>query len=93
METGEGSIQREFPDQDKLPDQQIIEKQRNEIIRLAVEKLPEKYRKIIILRHFEEKSYEEIAKIMKLPMGTVKVQLFRARELLYKELKDKLKNY
>jgi RNA polymerase sigma-70 factor (ECF subfamily) len=48
---------------------------------------------VIILRHFEDKSYEEIAKELKLPIGTVKVHLFRARELLYKKLKDKLRHY
>ncbi len=92
-ELEEDSIQREIPDWSKLPDRELFEKQRNEIIHQAINSLPEHYRKVIIMRHFEEKSYEEIAKELKLPIGTVKVQIFRARELLYKKLKDKLKQF
>ncbi len=92
-ELEEDSIQREIPDWSKLPDYELIEKQRNEIIHQAINSLPENYRKVIIMRHFEEKSYEEIAKELKIPIGTVKVQIFRARELLYKKLKDKLRGY
>ncbi len=92
-ELEEDSIQREIPDWSKLPDRELFEKQRNEIIHQAINSLPEHYRKVIIMRHFEEKSYEEIANELKLPIGTVKVQIFRARELLYKNLKDKLKQY
>ncbi len=50
----------------------------------AIDALPEKYRKVIQLRHVEEKSYEEIARQLRLPIGTVKAHIFRARELLYK---------
>lgn len=92
-ELEEDSIHREIPDWSKLPDYELIEKQRNEIIHQAINSLPEHYRRVIIMRHFEEKSYEEIAKELKLPIGTVKAQIFRARELLYKKLKDKLKHY
>ncbi len=92
-ELEEDSIQREIPDWSKLPDRELFEKQRNEIIHQAINSLPEHYRKVIIMRHFEEKSYKEIANELKLPIGTVKVQIFRARELLYKNLKDKLKQY
>lgn len=92
-ELEEDSIQREIPDWTKLPDHELFQKQRNEIIHEAINSLPEHYRKVIIMRHFEDKSYEEIAKELKLPIGTVKVHIFRARELLYKRLKDKLKDY
>ncbi len=92
-ELEENSIQREIPDWSRLPDYELFQKQRNEIIQEAINSLPEHYRKVIIMRHFEDKSYEEIAKELKLPIGTVKVHIFRARELLYKKLKDKLSNY
>ncbi len=52
----------------------------------AVEKLPPDYRELIQLRHFAELSYEEIASMKKLPLGTVKNKLFRARNLLKDEL-------
>jgi len=44
---------------------------------------------VIELRHMEEKSYKEISDVLDKPLGTVKAHIFRARELLYKELKDK----
>ncbi len=72
-------------------DANIILEQRQQIINDAINSLPEKYKKIIELRHKEELSYEEIAEILNLPIGTVKAHLFRARELLNKYLKDKLK--
>ncbi len=93
LELEDDTVHREIPDWSKTPDYELIRKEKNEIIHQAINSLPEHYRKVIILRHFEDKSYEEIAKELKLPIGTVKVHLFRARELLYKKLKDKLKHY
>ncbi len=81
----------EIPDTTYSADANIILEQRQQIINDAIESLPEKYRKIIELRHKEELSYEEISEILNLPIGTVKAHLFRARELLNKYLKDKLK--
>jgi len=93
LELEEDTVHREIPDWSKTPDYELLKKEKNEIIHQAINSLPEHYRKVIILRHFEDKSYEEIAKELKLPIGTVKVHLFRARELLYKKLKDKLRHY
>jgi RNA polymerase sigma-70 factor (ECF subfamily) len=92
-EMDDSSITIEIPDWSRIPDSEIMKNQRNELIRKAIDALPEHYRRVIILRHFEDRTYEEIARILKLPLGTVKVHIFRARELLYKSLKDKLKNY
>jgi RNA polymerase sigma factor (sigma-70 family) len=93
LELEEDTVHREIPDWSKTPDYELLRKEKNEIIHQAINSLPEHYRKVIILRHFEDKSYEEIAKELKLPIGTVKIHLFRARELLYKKLKDKLRHY
>jgi RNA polymerase sigma-70 factor (ECF subfamily) len=60
------------------------------LITHAIEELPEKYRKVILLRHSDELSYEEIAEITKVPLGTVKARIFRAREMLKRKLRDKL---
>jgi RNA polymerase sigma-70 factor (ECF subfamily) len=57
-------------------------------MRSLVSKLKPRYRKLIELRYFNELSYEEIAEELELPIGTVKAQLFRARELLYNILKN-----
>jgi RNA polymerase sigma-70 factor (ECF subfamily) len=54
----------------------------------VVEKLKPHYRKLIKMRYFDELSYEEIVQQLGLPLGTVKVQLFRAREFLFNILKN-----
>jgi RNA polymerase sigma-70 factor (ECF subfamily) len=53
-----------------------------------VEKLKPRYKMLIEMRYFEELSYEEIAEKLELPLGTVKAQLFRAREFLQNILKN-----
>jgi len=57
-------------------------------IREAVDDLPPSYRELVILRHFNFRSYEEMAKITGLPLGTVKNRIFRARQMLMERLKD-----
>lgn len=89
VKTREGEMKMQLPDQDAKADRGIIRKQRQEMVREAIDDLPEKYRKVIEMRHMEEKSYQEIADVLDLPLGTVKAHIFRARELLYKALKDK----
>jgi len=54
----------------------------------AVRRLPEEYRELILLRHRHSCSYDEIARITALPLGTVKNRIFRAREILRRELRD-----
>ncbi|MCB0727426.1 MAG: sigma-70 family RNA polymerase sigma factor [Ignavibacteriae bacterium] len=83
----------EIPDHENKPDKHILDDQLKQIINEAIETLPPKYKSVIVLRHKEEKEYEEIAKELKIPLGTVKAHIFRGRELLNKYLKDKIKNY
>lgn len=91
MEESEYSF--ELPDTTYQPDKHIIQHQRSSLIEEAISTLPEKYRRVIILRHTEERDYAEIAKMLKLPIGTVKAHIFRARELLNKFLRDKISHY
>lgn len=70
------------------PEESLINQQRIKMMREIVQKLKPRYRKLIELRYFEELSYEEISDKLELPIGTVKAQLFRARELLYNILKN-----
>jgi RNA polymerase sigma-70 factor (ECF subfamily) len=79
----------EIEDNTYSPDAALISEQKADIIRDAIDTLPENYREIIILRHEEELDYKAIADKLNLPLGTVKAHLFRARKLLYDELKDK----
>jgi RNA polymerase sigma-70 factor (ECF subfamily) len=88
-QTKDGEMKLEIADDDTEADDVILHQQRVNIIMEAIESLPEKYEKIIRLRHMDEKSYQEIAEMMDLPLGTVKAHIFRARELLNKYLKDK----
>jgi len=83
----------ELPDETYETDQEMISDQRAKMLNEAIAKLPEKYHKVIRLRHVDERSYEEIAVMLKLPIGTVKAHIFRAREMLYKALKDKIRHY
>jgi len=69
------------------PEERVIEKQKIALMHEVVEKLKPHYRNLIELRYFKEWSYEEIAVELDLPIGTVKAQLFRAREFLYQILK------
>jgi len=69
------------------PEENLIKQQKVILTRTIVTKLKPRYRHLIELRYFKEYSYEEIAEELDLPIGTVKAQLFRARELLYNILK------
>jgi RNA polymerase sigma-70 factor (ECF subfamily) len=69
------------------PEEQLIKVQNVQLIQEVVSRLKPRYRKLIELRYFKEYSYEEIAEELNLPIGTVKAQLFRARELLFNVLK------
>jgi RNA polymerase sigma factor (sigma-70 family) len=64
------------------PEETIIQNQKIKLMRNLVSKLKPRYKQLIEKRYFEELSYEEIAEELNLPLGTVKAQLFRAREFL-----------
>ncbi len=71
------------------PQDEAIKAQKEMIIQEFVNMLPAKYQKLVRLRYFHELSYEEIADELEAPLGTVKAQLHRARELLYDLVKNK----
>lgn len=73
----------------KNPLSNLIESEENKKIWEAVEKLPEEFKEIIILRHLQELSYDEIAKILNLKLGTVKNRIFKARRQLADLLEEK----
>jgi RNA polymerase sigma-70 factor (ECF subfamily) len=70
------------------PEESLITEQKVLLLRSIVAKLKPRYRRLVELRYFYEYSYEEISEEMELPIGTVKAQLFRARELLQNVLKN-----
>ncbi len=71
------------------PEENFIKKQKIESVRVLVDSLKPKYKEMIELFYFQEMSHEEISKKLNLPIGTIKAQLFRARDLLYNALKGK----
>ncbi len=86
------SVSMDVLDPDLQPDQEAIKEQKIELVQMFVTKLPTKYQRLVRLRYFDELSYEEIAQELDAPLGTVKAQLHRARELLYELVKDKKKH-
>jgi RNA polymerase sigma-70 factor (ECF subfamily) len=64
------------------PEETSIKKEESEKLKNILEHLPQRYRTLIILKYYDEKSYEEISQQLDLPLGTVKAQLSRARELM-----------
>ena len=68
------------------PEGELEKKQRIKILRKIVEKLNPNYRMLVKLRYFKEYTYDEIAQELKIPLGTVKAQLHRSREQLFKIL-------
>jgi RNA polymerase sigma-70 factor (ECF subfamily) len=82
-------IGMEIRDQNLDPQEESIKSQKIEVMRMLVSKLPAKYQRLVDLRYFKEYSYEEIAEKINIPLGTVKAQLHRAKELLYDMIKDK----
>lgn len=73
------NIQSDMPD----PEESLINDQKIATLRKIVNQLKSPYREIIELRYYKEYSYEEIASELKIPIGTVKAQLYRAKTLLY----------
>lgn len=75
------------------PEETSIKKQESEKLKNIVEQLPMRYRTLIILRYYDELSYEEIAQQLDIPLGTVKAQLFRARDLMSNIMNRRKKNF
>src|SRR5690606_4659476 len=71
------------------PQEESIKSQKIKLVHVFVTKLPPKYQRLVRLRYFQELSYDEIAKELDAPLGTVKAQLHRARELMYDLVKGK----
>lgn len=85
--TEEGEVKREVLDRRPLPSEVVAEEEKSALIQSALNSLADEFREVVILRDIESLSYEEIARILKINIGTVKSRLHRARL----ELKDKLK--
>ena len=90
IETEDSEFYHQPVDSTNNPEQIIAQKENLRAIQQAILSLPLKYREVIVLRHLQDLSYIEIANILKLPQGTVKIRLYRAREQLRKILKTSI---
>lgn len=75
---------------DHTPEAEMMNREILETVEVAISKLPDDLRKAISLREMEGLSYEEIAQIMDCPIGTVRSRIFRAREVIAKDLRPLL---
>lgn len=80
----------EFPSSEPTPYGTSRNRERREAIEASIAGLPWEYRELIVLRHFGELSYDEIATLKEMPLGTVKNKLFRGRQMLKEKLADYL---
>lgn len=77
-------MQTEMP---PTPEDEVIEKQRMQLLRSAVAELPDKYRKVIELRYFEDLAYDDITQRLGLSLSNVKIQIMRAKQMLAELIK------
>jgi RNA polymerase sigma-70 factor (ECF subfamily) len=90
VETEDSEFYPQPADSTNDPEQIIARKEDAQEIQKAIYSLPLKYREVLVLRHLQDLSYIEISNILKLPSGTVKIRLYRAREQLKKILETSI---
>ncbi|MDX1502411.1 MAG: sigma-70 family RNA polymerase sigma factor [Thermoanaerobaculia bacterium] len=78
----------EFPSEERDAYGDLRNRERGDAIQEAIDALPWEYRELIVLRHYAELSYDEIAKMKEMPLGTVKNKLFRGRQMLKTSLAE-----
>ncbi len=88
IRTHEGEVQQEIRDDTTSPEGDYLYSEKRSQIQASIDNLPPRYKRVIELRHQEEKSYEEISDMLHIPLGTVKARIFRAREMLKKMLSE-----
>ena len=75
-------VEYQIPSGQPNPEEAMIRMQRDETLKQVVDQLKEPYRQIIRMRYYEDLSYEDISQMLHIPIGTVKIRLSRAKELL-----------
>ncbi len=83
------AIEYQIPSNQPNPEESLIRMERDEALKAIVNQLKEPYRVIVQMRYYEDMSYEEIAAKLNIPMGTVKIRLLRAKELLAATVREK----
>ena len=89
-DAGEETLPEELPGpRSRLPDQVLISKERQNLVTQALSPLAPEFREVLMLHHTRQFSYQEIAELLELPVGTVRSRLHRGRE----EIKEYLRSY
>jgi len=89
-DSGETNIWDEVPAKDHTPDHLAVQDENAALVRQAVLQLPEHYRSVVVLRHYEDLKFREIAEVLGIPEGTVKSRMSEALSLLNASLKRSL---
>lgn len=82
IEMEEGTVRPQFEDPRPTPEANLVKEEQSEMLRHAVQSLEPDLRAVIVLRHFQDMNYDEIAEALDIPLGTVKNRIFRARDKL-----------
>jgi RNA polymerase sigma-70 factor (ECF subfamily) len=80
----------DFPGTDPLPDDEAVSDEDARLVRWALARLPEHYRSVVILRHYEDLKFREIAEVLSIPEGTVKSRMAEALSTLHQILRKPL---
>jgi RNA polymerase sigma factor (sigma-70 family) len=88
VDTTENNEASKLKSKEPDPEEKLIRQQKAILLHHVVRRLKPRYRTLVELRYFREFSYEEIAAELNLPLGTVKAQLFRARDMLFKLIEN-----
>ena len=83
------TVELQIPSNQPNPEEALIRMERDEALKAIVDQLKEPYRAIVQMRYYEDMTYEEIANALQIPMGTVKIRLLRAKELLAVTVREK----
>lgn len=80
IQTEDGRISRELPSEESTPEERVENKELGALMQDTIAKLKEDHREILLMREYQELSYEEIAEILGISVGTVKSRIYRARK-------------
>jgi len=93
MDSSETDIWEELPSERPGPDDEAVTDEQAELVRRAVAQLPEHYRSVVVLRHYEDLKFREIADVLEVPEGTVKSRMAEALSLLNQSLKKTMSGH
>jgi RNA polymerase sigma-70 factor (ECF subfamily) len=92
VDSSETDVWEELPSEGPTPDDSTVAGEQADLVRKAVADLPEHYRTVVVLRHYEDLKFREIADVLDVPEGTVKSRMSEALSILNQSLKKAMKD-